>query len=107
MSFHDPLKTWNFWKMSKCVIRLFTNFQTEFSGKQKEVFNMYHKMLKRIIEKSYIPRPYVMETLFFPSLENEKTLMGYLQKARKSLDVCVFCITSHNLINALEEAHKK
>jgi mitochondrial cardiolipin hydrolase len=53
------------------------------------------------------PRGRIEETLFFPSQESENRIIYYLDKAEKTLLVCVYCITNDSLSNALRRARAR
>ena len=77
------------------------------SPKEKLLFESYRILTKRIKKKYFIPKPYVMESLFFPSIQNEQTLFSYIEQAKKTLDICMYIITSNKLINLIEKAKQK
>ena len=49
----------------------------------------------------------VAEALFFPSEDNLRRMVTYIDRATSSVDVCVFNITNDALANALLDAHRR
>ena len=50
------------------------------------------------------PKTRIKEAFFFPNLESEKRLIHYLNKAERTMLVCVFTLTNDDLANALRRA---
>lgn len=70
--------------------------------------SQFQKMAMEAFAEFYTPKqegPGLYKALFFPDKENEKVLVEWLNKAKRSLDVCVFTITNNQLANALYDAH--
>jgi hypothetical protein len=49
----------------------------------------------------------VIDTLFFPSITNGIKFIEYLNQATKSINICIFSLTSDNITNVLIELHNK
>jgi len=54
----------------------------------------------------YRPKPFLEETLFFPSRENEDRLAQILSKAKKTMEICVFAFTNDKLRDGVLHAHR-
>jgi cardiolipin hydrolase len=52
-------------------------------------------------------KPQVRDCFFFPSKESEAKLISYLNKATRTMDVCVFTITNNSLKEAITSAHDR
>ncbi|CAG9310462.1 unnamed protein product [Blepharisma stoltei] len=53
------------------------------------------------------PKNRIKDAFFFPSAESELKLVCYLNKAVKTMLVCVFTITNNNLADAIRDAVKR
>ena len=45
--------------------------------------------------------------MFFPNLDNVKKLVGYIKKAKKTIDLSIFSFTNDDLANEIIAAHKR
>ena len=52
-------------------------------------------------------KPRYMDAFFFPNEKNVDKLVGYLTKATKSMNICVFNLTNDRLANAIFDAHQR
>lgn len=53
------------------------------------------------------PRKRFADAMFFPSATSEARLLAYLNKAEKTMEVCLFTITNNQLADALRAAHDR
>ena len=53
------------------------------------------------------PKTRIKEAFFFPSADSEKKLIRYLNRAEKTMLVCVFTITNDDLANAIRRARDR
>eukprot|EP00359_Climacostomum_virens_P008317 CAMPEP_0204905338 /NCGR_PEP_ID=MMETSP1397-20131031/5367_1 /ASSEMBLY_ACC=CAM_ASM_000891 /TAXON_ID=49980 /ORGANISM="Climacostomum Climacostomum virens, Strain Stock W-24" /LENGTH=286 /DNA_ID=CAMNT_0052074211 /DNA_START=1 /DNA_END=859 /DNA_ORIENTATION=+ len=65
------------------------------------------KFVKTLQKTSFIPKPRVRESLFFPNPKSELRLIEVIDGAKTELLVCVFTITNNNLRDALIRAHER
>jgi phosphatidylserine/phosphatidylglycerophosphate/cardiolipin synthase-like enzyme len=76
--------------------------------KESENFFNSFKSLNEFIHNEYmVPKPTVMEVLFFPSQSNEVKLANMIRTCKKSLYICVYTISNDVLAEAIEEAYER
>ena len=76
--------------------------------KESENFFNSFKSLNEFIHNEYmVPKPTVMEVLFFPSQSNEVKLANMIRTCKKSLYICVYTISNDVLAEAIEEVYER
>ena len=73
----------------------------------KAVLEALRKYIAIVDEDLLTPKPKYLDAFFFPNEKNIDKLVQYLNKATKSLKICVFNITNDRLATALHDAHKR
>lgn len=68
------------------------------------VFESYRKLNKFINEEFSMPKPALLQALFFPNENNEDRVVNMLRTVRKTLDIAIFSITNDKIYAAIEEA---
>ena len=77
------------------------------SDKDKEVLNGLRQLVREVEDACYVPQPRYKDAFFFPNMANIKKMVGYINKAKKTLDLAIFSFTNDDLANAIIEAHKR
>lgn len=77
------------------------------SDSDRSAIDWLSKFIKTLQKVSFIPKPRVRESLFFPSESSERRLIQVLDEAKSELLVCVFTITNNHLRDALMRAHER
>lgn len=77
------------------------------SEKDKEILKGLRCMVREIEEDLYQPNNQVIDAFFFPNLDNVKKIQGYIQKAKKTIDLCIFSFSNDDLANEIIAAHKR
>ena len=76
--------------------------------KESENFFNSFKSLNEFIHNEYmVPKPAVMEVLFFPNQSNEVKLANMIRTCKKSLYICVYTISNDALAAAIEEVYER
>lgn len=73
----------------------------------KAVLEGLRKYVATVEEDLYTSKPRYLDAFFFPNEKNIDRLVQYLNKAQKSLKICVFNLTNDRLANAIFDAHKR
>lgn len=63
----------------------------------------YQEAVNYIIDRYYITKPYICNTIFFPGEQNEHKVVNMIRTAHYTLDVCMFTMTNDKLFEAIEE----
>jgi phosphatidylserine/phosphatidylglycerophosphate/cardiolipin synthase-like enzyme len=71
------------------------------------VLNSYKMLSDFITSTYYVPTPVVQECFFFPGKENEKKVLNFLRKPKKTLDIAIFTLTNDFIFLAVEETFKR
>jgi hypothetical protein len=77
------------------------------SEADRSAVDWLNKFVKALQKTSYIPKPRIRESLFFPNPRSETRLIELLDLAKTELLVCVFTITNNHLRDALMRAHER
>ena len=77
------------------------------SDKDKEVLKGLRSMIREVEEDLYQPNNQVVDAFFFPNLSNIGKMKKYIQKAKKTIDLCIFSFSNDDLSGEIIEAHKR
>jgi phosphatidylserine/phosphatidylglycerophosphate/cardiolipin synthase-like enzyme len=77
------------------------------SDHDKKVLTGLRAMVRELEETLYRPHSRYQDAFFFPNMANVKKLVGYIDKAKKSIDLAIFSFTNDDLANALLAAHER
>ena len=70
----------------------------------KAIVESLRKYIAMVEEDLYTPKPRYMDTMFFPNETNVERLVQYMNKATKSIKICVFTMTNDKLANGVYAA---
>lgn len=74
---------------------------------EKSVLKNLRILVKTVEEDLLQAKPRYQDAFFFPNEKNVDKIVSYMQKATKTLSICVFNLTSDKLANAIHDAHKR
>lgn len=73
----------------------------------KEVVESLRKYIAMVEEDLYEPKPRYLDAMFFPNEQNVERLIQYMNKATKSIKICVFTMTNDKLSNGVNAAWQR
>ena len=73
-------------------------------GSDKAVLENLRKYITMVDQDLYEPKPKYLDAMFFPDEKNIYRLIQYLNRASKSINICVFTMTNDKLSNAVKAA---
>lgn len=73
----------------------------------KKVLSGLRAMVRELEETLYRPHARYQDAFFFPNMENVHRLAGYIKKAKKSIELCIFSFTNDELANEILAAHER
>ena len=76
------------------------------TDKDKEVLKGLRQLVREVEETCLQPQPRYKDAFFFPNMKNIAKMVGYIKKAKKTLDLCIFSFTNDDLANAIIDRHK-
>ena len=77
------------------------------SDHDKKVLVGLRAMVRELETSLYRPQPQYQDAFFFPNMANIKKMVGYIAKAKKSIDLAIFSFTNDDLANEILAAHKR
>ena len=91
--------------VNKVVSALFEIASTKLcNDSDKAVLYGLQAYIQQVEIELLMPKPRYIDAFFFPNEKNIDKLVSYLNKAEKSLKICVFTITNDKLANAINDA---
>ena len=73
----------------------------------KAVVESLRKYVAMVEEDLYAPKPRYLDAMFFPNESNVERLIQYMNKATKSIKICVFTMTNDKLANGVNAAWQR
>ena len=109
----DKIKITKFFKsfdlLGKGNISLLRELLDNVSENHKDsphFFEIY-KLLNNFLNDEYMmPKPAILDCVFFPNENNADKVINMLRTCKKSLDIAIFTITNDKIFLALEEVYK-
>jgi cardiolipin hydrolase len=77
------------------------------TDEDKATLESLRKYIAMIEEDLYDPKPRYLDTMFFPNEANVERLIQYMNKATKSIKICVFTMTNDKLSNGVNAAWQR
>lgn len=94
--------------VSATITKLFEIAKSKMKDDEsKAVVDGLRKLVGQVEEDLYFPKPRYIDAFFFPDEKNIQRLVGYIQRAQRSLKICVFNFTNNDLAAAVLDRQKK
>ena len=74
-------------------------------AKTRQLLETLWGLQQTVVAECYQPRPYIQETLFFPSKDNDKRAADIMKKAQHTMEICIFAFTNDVLRDAVLFVH--
>ena len=84
------------------IMELYEFYKQKFVLQQNQIFFFeYNSLLLNIIEKKLVERPKYLEAFFYPSVQNEKSTLNFLELAQFEILISLSALTDLNFINTI------
>ena len=88
------------------TLRELLDSESEHHKSSPNFFETYKLFNNFICNEYMMPKPSVLECVFFPSESNDNKVINMIRTCKKSLDIAIFTITNDKMFLALEEVYK-